>query len=136
MRTAEDDLFIDDEGVQPEEYQSDGDMGHISEAEEEQEDDEITRIFTQKKRKRTEKCVISAASDSPTATASIAAAVQGPQHSKLGRVLTQASRFQLAGSRLTCKGQQLTQMSCMHAVRLAPACSHAMHVLRQAVHWR
>lgn len=61
MRTVEDDLFIDDEGVQPAEYQSDGDMGHISEAEEEQEDDEITRIFTQKKRKRTEKYVLSAA---------------------------------------------------------------------------
>ena len=53
IRTEADDLFIDDEGVEPADYQDgDGDPGHMSEAEEEQDDDEITKIFTQKKRKR------------------------------------------------------------------------------------
>ena len=53
MPTADDNQFIDDEGVEPADFQEgDGDQGHISEAEEEQEDDEIARIFTQKKRRR------------------------------------------------------------------------------------
>ena len=51
--TDADKLFIDDEGVEPADFgDGDRDAGHVSEAEEEQEDNEITKIFTQKKRKR------------------------------------------------------------------------------------